>query len=41
MSKESETLKTELVNVVLKNVDVSKLTSVLDDKSPVLSLIHI
>jgi len=35
MSKESETLKTELVNVVLKNVDVSKLTSVLDDKSPV------
>lgn len=35
MSKESETLKTELVEIALKHVDVSKLTSVLDDKSPV------
>ena len=35
MSKESEILKSELVNVVLKSVDVSKLTSVLDDRSPV------
>jgi|TARA_B100000424_G_scaffold268781_2_gene264268 hypothetical protein len=35
MSKESETLKTELVEIALKHIDVSKLTSVLDDNSPV------
>lgn len=33
--KKSEIIPTELVNVIINNVDINKLTSVVDDNSPV------